>query len=173
VTAEEQGLHGSAWAALHPPALGRPIVASFNVDEAPVFGRMEDYTMLGIERTTLSPLAESVAHRMGIKLSPESHPEQGSYFRSDHFPFARSGVPAISIEPGSIVSGHDAAYGEKLFNDFNDNRYHQPSDEFDPGWNLAGTVQEARLVLELMRAVSRARETPRMAPGQSFGPAKR
>jgi Zn-dependent M28 family amino/carboxypeptidase len=172
VTAEEQGLLGSAWAARHPPSLGRPIVASFNVDETPVFGRMEDYTMLGIERTTLSPLAESVARRMGIKLSPESHPEQGSYFRSDHFPFARSGVPAISIEPGSIVAGHDAAYGEKLFNDFNDNRYHQPSDEFDPGWNLAGTVQEARLVLELMREVSRARETPRMAPGQSFGPAK-
>ncbi|MGH9441925.1 MAG: M28 family peptidase, partial [Thermoanaerobaculia bacterium] len=123
---------------------------------------------LGLERTTLEPLAAGVAKTMRIQLDPDAHPEQGSYFRSDHFNFAKAGIPAINVEHGWLFAGHDAAYGEKLFNDFNDHHYHQPSDEFDPHWDLSGAVQEGELVLRLVEAVSNAAQMPKLLAGESF-----
>ena len=168
VTAEEQNLLGSAYAARHLPAPADRVAANFNMDETSVYGRSRDYTLLGIERTTLGPLAAGVAKTMRLELDPDTHPEQGSYFRSDHFNFAKAGAPAISVERGWLFAGHDAAYGEKLFNEFNDRHYHQPSDEFDPNWDLSGAVQEGELVLRLTEAVSNAPEMPRLKPGERF-----
>ena len=161
LTAEEQGLLGSAYAAMHPPVPAAKIAADFNMDSMPVWGRMDDFSLLGIERTTLGPIADSVARAMRVKLDPEAHPEQGAYYRSDHFPFAKIGVPAVSVKGGLIVHGHDAAYGEKIFEDYNKNHYHQPSDEFDPSWDLSGIVQESQFVLRLTEAVSNAAVMPR------------
>ncbi len=161
LTAEEQGLLGSAYAALHPPVPVAKIAADFNMDSMPVWGRMDDCSLLGVERTTLEPVARAVARKMGVRLDAESHPEQGSYYRSDHFPFAKVGVPAVSVKGGLIVHGHDAAYGEKIFEDYNKNHYHQPSDEYDPSWDLSGIVQESQFVLNLTEAVANAPVMPR------------
>ena len=105
---------------------------------------------------------------MGIRLDPDAHPEQGSYFRSDHFNFAKVGVPALNVEHGWLLFGHDAADGEKLFNDYKDHHYHQPSDEFHADWDLSGTVQEGELVFRLAEAVSNASEMPKLKPGEGF-----
>jgi Zn-dependent M28 family amino/carboxypeptidase len=138
------------------------------MDVTSVTGRTRDFTLLGLEKTTLGPLAAGVAKTMGIELDPDAHPEQGSYFRSDHFNFAKVGVAALNVEHGWLYPGHDAAYGEKLFNDYNDHHYHQPSDEFDPRWDLSGTVQQGELILRLTEAVSNASEMPKLRPGEGF-----
>jgi Zn-dependent M28 family amino/carboxypeptidase len=172
VTAEEQGLLGSEFAARHPPIPLSKVAANFNMDVTSVEGELEDYCPLGVERTTLQPLFAAVASDMKIRLSPESHPERGSYFRSDHFSFGRAGVPAVSIERGWLLPGHDAAYGERLREDYSKHRYHQPSDEYDPAWDLSGAAQECRFVMRLVEAVSNLPELPRMKPGESaFGAA--
>ena len=162
VTAEEQGLIGSLYAAKHPPVPASAIAADFNMDVTSVHGETLDFTLLGLDRTTLESLAGAVARTMKVRLDPDAHPEQGSYFRSDHFSFVRVGIPAINVEPGWLLHGHDAAYGEKLFNDYNQHRYHQPSDEYDPHWDLSGSVQEGRFVLRLCEAVSNAAEMPKL-----------
>jgi len=162
VTAEEQGLIGSLYLARNPPVPADRIAADFNMDVTSVHGETADFTLLGLDRTTLEPLAARVARAMGVKLDPDAHPEQGSYFRSDHFSLVRVGVPAVNVEPGWLLRGHDAAYGEKIFQDYNDHHYHQPSDEFDAGWDLSGTVQETRLVFRLMDAVSEASGMPKL-----------
>jgi len=162
VTAEEQGLLGSLYAAKHPPVPAEKIAANFNMDVTSVHGETTDFTLLGIDRTTLEPLAGSVARSMNIKLDPDAHPEQGSYFRSDHFSLVRVGIPAVNVEPGWVLRGHDAAYGEKLFNDYNEHHYHQPSDDYDPKWDLSGSVQEAKFVLKLAGAVSDAAAMPKL-----------
>ena len=162
VTAEEQGLIGSLHFARHPPVPAGRIAADFNMDVTSVHGETADFTLLGLDRTTLEPLAARVAGTMHVKLDPDAHPEQGSYFRSDHFSLVRVGVPAINVEPGWLLRGHDAAYGEKLFEDYNTHHYHQPSDEFDPKWDLSGTVQEARFVLRLMDGVAEGAAMPKL-----------
>ncbi len=171
VTAEEQALLGSLYAAKHPPVPAAKIATDFNMDVTSVHGETEDFTLLGLDRTTLEPLANGVARSMNVKLDPDAHPEQGSYFRSDHFSLVRVGIPAINVEPGWLVRGHDAAYGEKLFNDYNEHHYHQPSDEFDPKWDLSGSVQEAKLVLRLADAVSNAATMPKLKKDQGFSAA--
>jgi hypothetical protein len=169
VTGEEQGLLGSAFAARHPPIPVARLAANFNMDETSVYGELDDYCPLGIERTTLEPMARRIAGKMGLRLDPETHPEQGAYFRSDHFSFAKAGVPAINMERGWLVRGHDAAYGEKLQQDFEERHYHQPSDEFDPGWDFSGAVQECRFIMSLAEAVSNDPEMPRFKKGEAFG----
>jgi Zn-dependent M28 family amino/carboxypeptidase len=162
VTAEEQGLIGSLYLARNPPVPADRIAADFNMDVTSVHGETADFTLLGLDRTTLEPLAARVARAMNVKLDPDAHPEQGSYFRSDHFSLVRVGVPAVNVEPGWLLRGHDAAYGEKIFEDYNEHHYHQPSDEFDAGWDLSGTVQETRLVFRLIDAVSEASGMPKL-----------
>jgi Zn-dependent M28 family amino/carboxypeptidase len=171
VTAEEQGLIGSLYAAKHPPVPAASIATDFNMDVTSVHGETADFTILGLDRTTLEPLARSVADSVHVRLDPDAHPEQGSYFRSDHFSLVRVGIPAVNVEPGWLLRGHDAAYGEKLFNDYNDHRYHQPSDEYDPKWDLSGSVQEGRLVLRLCEAVSNASEMPRLKKDEGLSAA--
>jgi len=171
VTAEEQGLIGSLYAAKHPPVPASSIAADFNMDVTSVHGETLDFTLLGLDRTTLENLAGAVARTMKVRLDPDAHPEQGSYFRSDHFSFVRVGIPAINVEPGWLLRGHDAAYGEKLFHDYNEHHYHQPSDEYDPHWDLSGSVQEGRLVLRLCEAVSNDPEMPKLKKDQGFSAA--
>jgi Zn-dependent M28 family amino/carboxypeptidase len=168
VTAEEQGLLGSAYAARHLPVPAGRIAANFNMDVTSVNGETRDFTLLGADRTTLGPLAAGVARAMRVELDPDQHPEQGEYFRSDHFNFAKAGVPAVSVKHGWLFRGRDAAYGEKVFNDYNNHHYHQPSDEFDPSWDLSGTVQQGRFVFRLIEAVSNASEMPRFKPGEGL-----
>ena len=95
----------------------------------------------GAERTTAYPIVEEAARRFDLTITPDPRPEAGSYYRSDHFSFARVGIPSFSIEEGRDLLGKPPGTGEKLFADFNDHHYHQPSDEYSDDWDFSGMEQ--------------------------------
>ena len=145
VGAEEQGLIGSEFYARNPIVPpGVPLFA-LNFDGLEQFGKFRNITMLGVERTTFNPIALRVAEALGLRIDPDEHPEQGSYYRSDHFPLAKIGIPAFSVSPGSDYVGKPKEYGQQMFDDYNKNRYHQPDDEFDPSWDFTAGAQVAQL----------------------------
>lgn len=147
VTAEEAGLRGSEYYAAHPIYPLNQTAIDLNFDAFYPFGRTEDISVTGAERTSVWPIVEQAARRMNVTIQPEAHPEQGHYFRSDHFSFAHAGVPAFSISLGTHFYGKPAGYGEKIFEEFNEKHYHQPSDEYREDWDFAGIVEAAQFGL--------------------------
>ena len=162
VTAEEAGLRGSEYYAAHPAIPANKTAAALNFDGFQPAGRTRDLVVTGAERTTLWPLVQEAARRMGYQIQPETHPEQGHYFRSDHFSFARAGMPAFSINEGTQFLGKPADFGDKLFEEFNALHYHQPSDEFHDDWDFSGLEQIARFGLLLGINAANAEELGRL-----------
>ena len=144
VTAEEAGLRGSEYYGAHPIFPLDKTAVDLNFDGFYPFGRTKDVSVTGADRTSVWPTVEQAARRMNIAIQPEAHPEQGHYFRSDHFSFAHEGVPAFSISLGTQFYGKPADYGEKIFQEFNEKNYHQPSDEYKDDWDFAGMVEAAQ-----------------------------
>jgi len=168
VAAEEGGLRGSQFYAQNPVVAAGKTVVGLNFDSIEQFGRVRNVSMLGMERTTFRDVAERVTRGMDIRIDPDEHPEQGSYYRSDHFSLAKVGVPAFSIGPGSEYVGKPAEWGKKQFDDYNDNRYHQPSDEFDPSWDFAEGVQMAQLGFWLGWEAAELKVLPTWNAGDEF-----
>ncbi len=172
VTAEEAGLRGSEYYATNPIVpLGKTALA-LNFDGFNPVGRTSDVVVNGAERTTIWPIVEEVAHRMELQIKPEAHPEQGHYYRSDHFSFARAGVPAFSVGMGSDFVGKPAGYGEKVFREFNAKHYHQPSDEFRTDWDFSGLVQIARFGLAVGIDTANQEALPSWKAADEFLPAR-
>lgn len=167
-TAEEQGLLGAEYYARNPLVPLKDTVANINIDSMNVLGQTTDLTPLGADRSTLGKIVEEVAKENGLTVSPDAHPEQGSFYRSDHFPFAKAGVPAVNFEPGSKFVGHSEKWGEEQFSDYNEHRYHQPSDEYSLYWNFAGMIQQARLAFMIGLRVGNANDTPQWNKGDEF-----
>src|SRR5215510_2373280 len=167
-TAEEQGLLGAEWYANHPVVPIDKTVANVNLDSMNVLGPTQDFIPLGAERSTLKAVVESVARNMGLRVSPDARPEQGSFFRSDHFPFAKAGVPSISLKEGNDYVGHSKEWGEEQFKAYNTAHYHQPSDEMSDAWDYKGMIQEAEIALAIGRRISDMPEKPRFNPGDEF-----
>lgn len=149
VTAEEQGLRGSEFLGKHPPVPAREISLDLNYDDVPPLGVPEEVNVAGAERTTFYPTVESTAKDFGLKIVPDSQPGAGHYYRSDHFSFARVGVPAFSIDEGVKYEGHDREWGSQQAKDFVAKRYHQPSDEYYPEMDFRGTAVMARFGIAL------------------------
>ncbi len=167
-TAEEQGLLGAEYYARNPLVPLKDTVANINIDSMNVLGQTSDVTPLGADRSTLGKFIEEVSKENNLTISPDAHPEQGSFYRSDHFPFAKAGVPAVNFEPGSKFVGHSEKWGEEQFADYNEHRYHQPSDEFSPNWDFTGMVQQAKLAFLIGLRVANATETPQWNKGDEF-----
>jgi len=144
VTAEEGGLRGSEFYGTHPIFPAGKTAVDLNYDALFPYGRTRDVVVAGAERTTLWPLVQQAAQRMELTIKPDPRPEQGSYYRSDHFSLARVGIPAFSIEGGTEFVGKPADYGARLFEEFNSKHYHQPSDEYHEDWDFSGLEQMAR-----------------------------
>jgi Zn-dependent M28 family amino/carboxypeptidase len=148
VTAEEGGLRGSEYYARHPLfPLGKTQL-NLNFDAIPPYGRPRDLVINGAERTTAWPLVQEIARRYGFALSPDPHPEQGTYYRSDHFSFARAGVPAFSVNLGADYQGVNGAQAASQRQDYA-KHYHQPSDEFREDWDWSGVEEVARVGLTI------------------------
>jgi Zn-dependent M28 family amino/carboxypeptidase len=167
-TAEEQGLLGAEWYSKHPVVPLDKTAANVNLDSMNVLGPTEDFTPLGAERSTLKAVVDAVAHDLNLRVAPDARPEQGSFYRSDHFPFAKVGVPSISLKEGNDYVGHPKGWGEEQFKAYNTAHYHQPSDEMRDSWDFRGMIQEAEIALAIGRRISDMPEKPRFNPGDEF-----
>ncbi|MBV8049598.1 MAG: M28 family peptidase [Acidobacteriaceae bacterium] len=144
VTAEEQGLLGSEYLGKHPPIPASKVTLDLNYDDVPPLGSPEEVEVSGAERTSFYPSIQSLAQIFRLKIRPDSRPEAGHYYRSDHFSLARVGIPAFSINEGVKYKGHDAAWGEQQAAEFTEKHYHQPSDEYHPFMDFTGDAVMAR-----------------------------
>ena len=160
VTAEESGLLGSAYFAQSPTVPLSQIAGNLNVDETNFIGPTRDVILLGLNKSSLGSTLATMLRPDGIRVMPEEHPERGSFYRSDHFSLAKAGVPAISIEAGTDVVGKPKGFGAQWLEEFNDKRYHQPSDEYRPDINLSGSVQLGEIVLRFARRLADAPSMP-------------
>lgn len=149
VTAEEQGLLGSQYLGQHPPVPARRIAVDLNTDAVLQLGRTRDINVEGAERTTLYDAIREILHQHHLKVQEVMHHGAGEYYRSDHFSLARVGIPSFSMNLGVDYMGRPAGWGQKQQRDYNDHRYHQPSDEFMPDWNYSGDIELMRLEMEI------------------------
>jgi Zn-dependent M28 family amino/carboxypeptidase len=144
VTAEEQGLLGSEYLGKHPPVPAGKISIDLNYDDIPPLGAPEEVEVSGAERTTFYPEIEAMAKTFRLTIRPDSRPEAGHYYRSDHFSLARVGIPSFSINEGTKYKGHDAAWGVQQAEEYTSKHYHQPSDEYHPSMDFTGDAAMAR-----------------------------
>ncbi|HEU5179853.1 MAG TPA: M28 family peptidase [Candidatus Polarisedimenticolia bacterium] len=166
--AEEGGLRGSQYYATHPTFPPGKIAANLNIDGIQVVGPALEYTFLGSEKTTLGPIISWAERQFGFKNVPDPEPGQGSYYRSDHFNFAKVGVPSVSIDQGDKFEGKDPALGKKIWEDYNENRYHRPSDEYDASWDFSGLVKLGRIAGSIGWVVASQPKLQSWKPGDEF-----
>jgi Zn-dependent M28 family amino/carboxypeptidase len=168
VAAEEQGLLGSAAYAASPLWPANKSAANLNLDSLNWVGAASDIGIQGSERTELGAMAAQAARSMGLKVATPKPDLSGGYFRSDHFSFAKAGIPAFSVAGGSdYVKDPEAAKAKART--YGENRYHQVSDEYDPSWDLSGMVQQAQFTLNLGRMIANAPKMPAWKAGDAFG----
>ena len=136
------------------------------------FGRSRDVGVHGAERTTILPIVGEAARRFDLALAPDPRPEAGSYYRADHFALARAGIPAFSISRGEDLLGKPPGAGTKLFAEFNEHRYHQPSDEYRDDWDFSGMEQFARFGFLIGVNVANVPKMPTWRAGDEFLPAR-
>lgn len=172
VTAEEAGLRGSEYYGQHPIVPAGKTAADINFDMFMPFGRASDVVLNGAERTTLWPMVQEAARRFDLTIEPDPRPSAGTYYRSDHFSFARVGIPAFSIEGGSDLAGKPPGTGKKLFDDFEEHHYHQPSDEYREDWDFSGMEQFARFGFLLGVNIANSPKLPTWRAGDEFLPAR-
>jgi Zn-dependent M28 family amino/carboxypeptidase len=168
VAAEEQGLLGSAAYAASPLWPANKTAANLNLDSLNWVGATHDIGTQGSERTALGAMAEATAKSMGMKVAKPEPDLSGGYFRSDHFSFAKAGIPAFSIEGGRDYIKDGVASTAKA-RTYGEQRYHQVSDEYDANWDLAGMVQQAQFTLNLGRMIANAPKMPTWNAGDAFG----
>jgi Zn-dependent M28 family amino/carboxypeptidase len=172
VTAEEKGLLGSEYYATNPLYPVATTVANINMDGAAVSGPAKDVSTSGDGGLTLQDDLIKVAKQHGRYFTSDARPESGGFFRSDHFSFAKQGVPAISFKSGQDLVKGGVAAGKAAAEAYTRDKYHQPADEFDPNWDLSGVAQELAIVYDLGRDLANSREWPQWKPGSEFKAAR-
>ena len=173
VTAEESGLLGSEYFVSHPPLPPAQMAANLNVDGLNYLGPTRDMVQLGSDRSTLGPMLEGILKQRGRTLGQDLHPERGYFFRSDHFPFAKLGVPALSISEPKEFTGPNAAALLKKQEDYNGKDYHQPTDQYDPSWDFSGAIDDLKVLAQLAWQIAAAPEMPRYNAGDQFANARK
>ncbi|MGA9801542.1 MAG: M28 family peptidase [Terriglobales bacterium] len=172
VTAEEQGLLGSEYLGKHPPIPAAKISLDLNYDDIPPLGSPEEVEVSGSERTTFYPMVQALAQEFRLAIRPDSHPEAGHYYRSDHFSLARVGIPSFSINEGVKYKGHDAAWGLEQANEYTEKHYHQPSDEYHSDMDFTGDAVMARFGFALGWEAANASKLVGWQKGDEFEAAR-
>ena len=168
VTAEEQGLLGSQYYSVTPIYPLAKTAANINMDGLNVNGRTRDLVLIGLGASELDEYAKEAAGEQGRMIRPDAEPEKGFYYRSDHFNFAKQGVPALDPDEGIEYIGKPAEYGEKIRNDYTEHRYHQPSDVVTPDWDLSGAREDLEVFFAVGYRVAEADKFPEWKPGSEF-----
>jgi Zn-dependent M28 family amino/carboxypeptidase len=168
VTAEESGLLGSKFYAEHPVFPLSKTVGGVNMDGMNVTGRSKDFVVTGWGKSGLEDLMKPLIEAQGRVMKPEPNPERGGYFRSDHFSFAKLGVPMFDGGSGEdkVVGGVERGRAATL--DYIANRYHKPQDEYDPAWDWSGAVEDLTLYFQLGRSLAMSDAWPNWYPTAEF-----
>jgi Zn-dependent M28 family amino/carboxypeptidase len=172
VTAEEQGLLGSEFYAKFPLYPLDRTLANINVDGMNLWGRTSDITVVGFGASDLDDYLAAAAREQNRTLIPDPESEKGFYYRSDHFNFAKVGVPALYTDDGTTFIDKPAGYGQQKRDEFTRRDYHAPSDEVKPDWDLAGLAEDAKLLLAVGYRVAMAATYPEWKPGNEFKAAR-
>jgi Zn-dependent M28 family amino/carboxypeptidase len=168
VTAEEKGLLGARYYATHPLYPLKKTVANINMDGAQTNGPSRDLEVIGYGNSTLDDLAATLLKKANRVLVPDTDPAKGYFYRSDHFEFAKEGVPAFYTKRGTDLLGQPAGYGKKRDEDYTSADYHKVSDEIKPWWNFEGTAQDTQFLYDLGREVANTSKWPEWKPGIEF-----
>ena len=168
VTAEEQGLLGAQYYAATPIYPLAKTVANINMDGLSTWGPTKDITIIGLGNSELDDYARAAAAEQGRTLRPDAEPEKGFYYRSDHFNFAKAGVPAFYADEGVEFVGKPADFGAQKRAEYTADLYHKPQDEIKPGWDLTGAAQDLQLFLTMGYRIANAARMPEWREGNEF-----
>jgi Zn-dependent M28 family amino/carboxypeptidase len=169
VTAEEQGLWGSAYYAKQPIYPKEKTVANINMDGVNPYGKMKDVSVIGVGQSEMEDLLDEELKKLGRYAAPEPNPVVGYYFRSDHFNFAKIGIPALYIGTGIDHVEKGKEYGKQLQDEYVAQYYHKPADEYDPTrWNLDGAVDDVQLLYQVGRNLANSTKWPGWKQGSEF-----
>lgn len=171
-TAEESGLLGSEFYAANPVYPLEKTVAGFNIDAMNVYGRVADVDIVGSGQSDLDARLTAAAARQGRTTKPDANPAAGSYFRSDHFPLAKRGVPMAYADGGGAFRDEPVAAREAARSEYGSRRYHQADDEWSADWDLRGQIEDLEMILAIGRDLANSRDWPQWMPGSEFGPAR-
>lgn len=168
VGAEERGLLGSAWYAENPLLPLEQAVASINMDVLNVYGPMRDFVVVGWENSNIQEYAAPFVELQNRELAPESNPEAGIFYRSDHFSLAKQGVPVLYAKGGNDHFELGEEWGAEQRAIFNRDAYHKPADEYDPEWDLRGSQQDMWIYFNIGQQLANSRDWPQWAQGNEF-----
>ena len=172
VGAEEQGLLGSEYYAANPTFAPGRIAANINYDGGNIWGHTHDVTYIGLGKSTIDEIATLIAEEQGRVVKPDQFADKGYFYRSDQFSFAKIGVPAMYLDEGTDFVDRPPEWGREQKNHYTEVNYHQPTDEYDPSWNLDGMIQDALLGYWTGLAIANADEMPTWVPGDEFEAAR-
>lgn len=170
-TAEEQGLLGAEYYSHHPLIPLAKTAADINIDGVNFFGKISNFMPLGAERSTMMTSIAKAAAARKFKITTDTKPEQGFFFRSDHFPFAKVGVPSINLQHGDTFVVPLKGEADEFFKDYNAKFYHQPSDEYKDWWDMSAMIQEAEFALAVGVDIANSPTMPHYKPGNEFAAA--
>jgi len=168
VTAEEKGLVGSKYYAEHPLYPLAKTAANINMDGINQWGRTSDFTVIGLGNSTLDDALTRVLTADGRTVRPDAEPGKGFYYRSDHFEFAKQGVPALDTDAGIDFIGKPNGYGMRKRDEYTSKDYHKPSDEVKKDWDLSGGVQDVRTLFRVGYVVAQTDSMPQWRAGNEF-----
>jgi len=172
LTGEEQGLLGSEYYASHPVFPKDSTVADINMDVLNTYGRTKDLTIVGLGQSELDDYAERAAAKQGRTISPDENPSAGHFFRSDHFNFAKVGIPALYAGSGTQSLEHDTAWAKTKIEEYGRDRYHSPFDQVDSTWEYSGMVEDAQLLFDVGHTLSNETTFPAWKQGSEFKAAR-
>jgi Zn-dependent M28 family amino/carboxypeptidase len=167
-TAEEAGLLGAKYYAEHPLYPLEKTLADINIDGVNAWGKARDIEDISNGRSTLDDMLVAAAKTQGRVVNPDSQPEKGSFYRADHFEFSKLGVPSLYPGKGKDIIGKPAGFGQQKKDEYVAKHYHQPSDEVDPAWDLAGAVEDAQLLFDVGYEVANGDTLPEWKAGAEF-----
>ncbi len=170
-TAEEQGLLGAEYYSRHPIVELSKTIADINLDGVNFFGKVSDFMALGADRSSLIDHIRAAASERKLSIKGDKSPEQGFFYRSDHFPFAKVGVPSVNFQHGDSFLSPLSADAQGFFKDYNAKYYHQVTDEYHDWWDMSSMVQESELALAIGIRLANAAELPRYKDSDEFSAA--
>jgi Zn-dependent M28 family amino/carboxypeptidase len=172
VGGEESGLLGANYFAANPTVPPAKMAANINIDGVNIFGRTTDIVSVGFGKNTLDEVIQAEAAKDGRTVKPDAFPEQGFFYRSDHFAFAKIGVPALYTNRGTDFIGKPEDYATTVAEDYTRNRYHAVGDEYTDAWDLTGAVEDVRLLFRVALSVANNPVMPTWFPGNEFEAAR-